>query len=97
MDIIKEKNILFVTHTQSQCGIYEFGKNIAESLQKSEKYNFIKLECSSLIELKNAIKLYAPSAIIYNYHPTILPWLTYTFLPHGLHRNEIYDIQIPQI
>jgi hypothetical protein len=97
MDTVKVKNILFVTHIQSQCGIYEFGKNIVESLERSKKYNFIKVECWSMVDLKNAIELHTPSAIIYNYHPTILPWVTHTYLPHGLHKNAIFSIKIPQI
>ncbi|MFA6091269.1 MAG: hypothetical protein WC774_05870, partial [Candidatus Gracilibacteria bacterium] len=77
-----KKTILFITHKESQCGIYEFGKNIAEILKTSTKYTFIKVECGSMEDLFDNIKQYNPSAIIYNYHPAVMPWLTNTHLPH---------------
>lgn len=92
-----KKTILFITHKESQCGIYEFWKNIAEILKTSTKYTFIKVECWSMKDLFDSIKQYNPSAIIYNYHPAVMPWLTNTHLPHILYENNIFQINIPQI
>jgi hypothetical protein len=71
------KNIvLFVSQKEKKCGVYQYGKNITNSLRKSRKYRFIFCECGSRKDLDNAISLFNPKAIIYNYYPAILPWLT---------------------
>ena len=89
-------NILFVSHKKAQCGVYEFGKNITDVLQHSRRYQFIRVECSSLTELQTAIAENAPAAIIYNYHPSVLPWLAAQIGPK-LYKSNIASIQIPQI
>lgn len=88
--------ILFVSHKKTQCGIYEFGKNIFNVLEKSHLYNFIKVECSTLNDLTAAIAEYSPAAIIYNYHPSVLPWIATKIAPR-LFKNNITSINIPQI
>ncbi|QQG52628.1 MAG: hypothetical protein HY931_00120 [Candidatus Falkowbacteria bacterium] len=96
MPKLESKNILFISHKKKRCGIYEFGKNIANSLQKSQKYNFIYQECSSLKELAESIKEHNPAAIIYNYHPFTIPWVTTRIMPR-IYRNNLTNITIPQI
>lgn len=93
---IMNKTILFVSHKKSQCGVYEFGKNITDVLQYSNRYQIIRVECSSLIALQIAIEQHNPDAIIYNYVPSVLPWLT-TKIGPKLHINNISYIPIPQI
>lgn len=88
--------ILFVSHKKTQCGVYEFGKNIADALQQSKRYRFIRVECSSLIELQAAIAENAPIGIIYNFHQFVMPWMTTQTGPN-LFRNNIGSIRIPQI
>ena len=73
---MKKLTVLFVSHFKSQCGVFEFGKNIFQTISQSNKYNFIWLECDSLLRLKNAINENNPSIIIYNYHPATMPWLS---------------------
>jgi SAM-dependent methyltransferase len=90
------KNILFVSHKKAQCGVYEFGKSLFEILQRSNHYKFIKAECSSLKELESAIASNKPVAIIYNYHPSVLPWITAKKTPH-IFKNNTTSINIPQI
>src|SRR5438067_422674 len=90
------KTIFFVSHKKAQCGIYEFGTNIFTALKKSHRYNFIKVECSDLTDLNAAIEKYAPSAIIYNYHPSVLSWIATKVAPR-LYRNNITNVNIPQI
>jgi hypothetical protein len=70
-----KKNILIISHKEQQCGVYQFGRNISNALLKSEKYNFIYAECSSADEYFSALSKFTPSAIIYNYYPSTLPWL----------------------
>lgn len=86
------KTILFVSHKKSQCGVYEFGKNITDMLQHSKRYQFIRAECSSLIELQAAIAENVPAGIIYNYSSLVFPWFG-----TELYRDNIASIQIPQI
>lgn len=91
------KIILFITHKKSQCWVYEFWKNISDELIKSKKYKFIRVECWNLSELKDSIKKYNPSAIIYNYHPSVMSWLTRRIIPIYIYRSNIINIKIPQI
>jgi len=80
--------ILIVSHKQKQCGIYQYGVNITEALQKSSCYSFAYAECSNYAELKNAVSQTNPAAIIYNYYLATMPWL----------RKEITkQFQIPQL
>ena len=93
---LMNKKILFVSHKKAQCGVYEFGKNITDVLQHSKRYQFIRVECSSLAELQTAIAENSPVGIIYNYYPSVLPWLT-TIIGHKLYKSNIATIPIPQI
>jgi len=70
-----EGKILLISHKEKQCGIYQYGVNIAEVLRKSKRYGFIYCECNSERELANAIRKYDPLAVIYNYYPATMPWL----------------------
>jgi SAM-dependent methyltransferase len=90
------KKILFITHTKAQCGVYEFGDEIFNAISSSSRYQFIKAEINSLKELLNLIDTHAPSAIIYNYHPSVMPWLC-TKLSKGVYKNNVAHIKIPQI
>lgn len=91
-----KKKILFVSHKKAQCGVYEFGVNIFEVLQKSLSFNFVKAEISSKVELHKSIEAQKPQAIIYNYHPAIMPWLATKVLPK-CYVNNIVNIKIPQL
>lgn len=90
------KKILFISHPKKQCGVYEFGKCVFNVISASQKYDFIKVECESLDELNKAVNKHNPSAIIYNYHPTVLPWLC-TKISKGIYRNNLVGIKAVQI
>lgn len=90
------KKILFVSHNKTHCGVYEFGKNITDALQYSKHYQFIRAECSSLIELQKVVHRETPDGIIYNYYPSVLPWVA-TKIGPKLYRNNIALFPIPQI
>jgi SAM-dependent methyltransferase len=90
------KTVLFVSHKKAQCGVYEFGKSITDVLQHSKRYQFIRVECSSFAELTTAIERNGPTAIIYNYMPSVFPWVT-TRISRKLYKNNIATINIPQI
>jgi len=88
--------ILFVTHRKKQCGVYEFGIRLFEAIKVSAKYHFVHAACDSLDELKNTIQAEAPIAIIYNYHPSVLPWIC-TKVAKGCYRNHISNFKPLQI
>jgi SAM-dependent methyltransferase len=90
------KTVLFVSHKKAKCGVYEFGKSVTDVLQVSKNYQFIRVECSSLDDLQKAIAINVPAAIIYNYYPSVLPWVA-TRIGPKLYRTNIASIQIPQI
>jgi FkbM family methyltransferase len=71
-----KETILIVSHKQKQCGIYQYGVNITEALQKSSRYSFAYAECANYAELNNAVAQTNPAAIIYNYYLATMPWLT---------------------
>ena len=75
--IQRKLNILFINHKSSQCGVYEFGRNIGLAL-KTSKYAFLYYECDSAAELSAAVQENDPALIIYNYHPSTMPWVTST-------------------
>ena len=83
----KEK-ILFVSHKNNQCGVYQYGINIINTIQKSKKYSFVYKECSNRKELLDAINQLQPKSIIYNHHPQTLPWVN---------QDLKEEISIPQI
>ena len=76
-DYARENTILIVSHKNQQCGVYQYGRNITQTLQKSTRYLFAYAECSSAEELRQAIIQTNPSVIIYNYYPATMPWLNH--------------------
>ncbi len=75
-DEVEKKVILLVSHKEKQCGIHQYAINISEALQKSTRYNFGYVECSNQEELHKVVVKTDPAAIIYNYYPATMPWLT---------------------
>jgi SAM-dependent methyltransferase len=67
--------VLIISHKEKQCGVYQYGRNIADTLRKSEVYDFRYAECSSPEELFSIVHQVLPAAVIYNYYPSTLPWL----------------------
>lgn len=70
----KVTRVLFVNHKRSQCGVYEFGRNIGDALEGAT-FEFIYQECGSADELENIVSCDAFDAIIYNYNPATMRWL----------------------
>lgn len=91
------KTVLFVTHkTRKQCGVYDFGRQVFHALSGSVKYRFVKAECDSLAELLQSIETYRPDVIIYNYHPSVMPWVC-TRVAKGIYRNNLAGIRAVQM
>jgi len=73
--IVEKPVVLLVTHTQQQCGVYQYAVNISQALQRSQVFQFSYQECSNAEELQKAVRDYNPAAIIYNYHPLTMSWV----------------------
>ncbi len=91
-----QKKILFVSHRKARCGVYEYGRRVTDVLQKSGRYAFIRVECSSLAELEAAVVVHAPDALLYNYMPSVFPWIAPMVAPK-VYRNNIAAIPVTQI
>ena len=68
--------VLLVSHKEKKCGVYQYGISISEALKISQKYAFVYAECSSEGELFDLLDQIQPSAIIYNYHPQTMSWMS---------------------
>lgn len=91
-----DNKVLFITHKKTQCGVYNFGIDVLDVLKNSQKFQFIHVECSSVIELEKAINVHHPVLVIYNYHPSVMPWVAGRIAPKIL-KNNVSAILIPQI
>src|SRR3989442_1967820 len=67
--------ILFVNYAEQRCGVYQYGKNIFEAINKSQKYLFHYVEVLSLEEIDSCVAKLGCEAIIYNYHPQTLTFI----------------------
>ena len=67
--------VLYVTHKEKHCGVYQFGARVYDAIKQSAVFNFIYAECTEKAELFNAVTTHQPSAIIYNYYPSTMSWL----------------------
>jgi SAM-dependent methyltransferase len=67
--------VLFVSHTDTACGVYQYGANVAAAIKKSARYTISYVECANEDVFVSAVGRVSPSAIIYNYYQSTLPWL----------------------
>jgi len=94
-------NVLFVSNPGPRCGVHQFGKATAAALTKSKRFNFIYLECSDVTgsaKYLDALQRFKPVAVIYNWHPQTMCWLSEhlldevnRLLPHLKHGGIVHD------
>ncbi|HEX9081557.1 MAG TPA: methyltransferase domain-containing protein, partial [Holophagaceae bacterium] len=68
--------VLLVNHPQQQCGIHQYGRNLAGALARSSRYEVRYRECSSEADLRLALADERPAAVVFNYYILTMPWLT---------------------
>jgi len=73
-------NILIVNHNVENCGVYQYGKRVADICHKSKHFNFHYIEITTTDELFLNIEDKSPSVIIYNYLPSTIPCITSVIL-----------------
>lgn len=78
--------ILFLNHSRSQCGVYDYGIRIYNIWKQSQYYVLDYYEVSSLQDYES-IPFSTYHAIIYNYHPCTMTWLN----QHTI-KQDIYNI-----
>jgi SAM-dependent methyltransferase len=73
--VTAQQTVLFVSSTAPNCGVYQFGRRIGDSLKQSQAFDFRYCECGNPDDLVQAIATNRPSLIIYNHHSATLPWV----------------------
>jgi SAM-dependent methyltransferase len=71
--------VLFITNPAAQCGVHEYCKRTLETLTRSTRLDVSYREMphdTSPEQLEALVHEVRPEAIIYNYHPLTMSWLT---------------------
>jgi hypothetical protein len=68
--------VLFITHKIHNCGVYQYGKRVYDILKNENKLNYKWVEIEEYSEYLLALSSGNYSAIIYNYHDSVMTWLT---------------------
>jgi len=90
------RSVLFVSHGQQHCGVYQFGKNTFDAIKSSLKYRIEWVECNSISDLTAKIQRHNPDVIIYNYHPSTMPWLTTKLAPR-IFKSNVSGLPVIQV
>ena len=69
-------NVVFINHTQKQCGVYQYGKRMSDILKTDERYSFHYFECDSYNEFLTKINGLEINYIVYNWHNSTMGWLS---------------------
>jgi len=73
------KTIGLVSGPVRNCGIHTYASCVHEILQHSTKYQFLFFEVNTASEMMALARKHQVSAVIYNWHPSIMPWCTGAF------------------
>lgn len=67
--------ILFVNHSEEQCGVHQFGDMIGLALEKyQERYEWVYALADDPQTFKNIYNSVEPDAVIFNWFPTTMAW-----------------------
>ena len=72
--------VLFVNHTQKQCGVYQFGKRVYELSSTSKITDYYYLETETESEFMSKLEEVKPDVVIYNWYPVTMSWLSESFI-----------------
>lgn len=70
------KKVLFLNHSQTHCGVYQFGKRVYTLASKSRVVEYIYKELETKGEYLQFLSEIQPDYIIYNWYPITMHWLT---------------------
>lgn len=68
-------NVVFVNHTEKQCGVYQYGKRMSDILKNDIRYSLFYIECDDYGQFMLKIKELEIDYIIYNWHCLTMKWL----------------------
>lgn len=67
--------VLFVNHSQKQCGVYQYGKRLADILKKDYRFNFEYEEIDDQNKFLHLTNESNYDYIVYNWHSLTMSWL----------------------
>jgi hypothetical protein len=85
-------NVLFINHSQQQCGVYQFGKRVADIIQRSNKYNIVYTEIQNITEFNSIISKNQYKVVIYNWYPSTMTWASPSHV--AKHKNNFVQVGI---
>lgn len=68
--------VLFINHSQQECGVYQYGKRVSDIISVDERYSVFYIEVNNSLEFINEVNRISPDIIIYNWHEATMRWLT---------------------
>lgn len=69
--------ILIINHgPYIKCGVYRHAERMGDILSKSAKHEFIHVCANSAEDIIALYEEQKPEVILYNYYPSIMPWIT---------------------
>lgn len=94
-------SIIYINHSQSQCGVYEIGKRIYELFDKSKlPIKYFETPINGLTEYMNIMEEHNPKYVLYNYYPGTLQYIHKGLLekyPNAKHYGIIHDPLTPEM
>jgi hypothetical protein len=86
------KNVLLVNRKTTNCGVHQYGLNIFESLEKSNKNKYFYLETNDSETLINFLNNNKIDVIIFNYIIWVMGWITNDLISSLFLNYKIYFI-----
>jgi hypothetical protein len=84
-------NILIVNHQKSQCGIYQYGINLYESLKLDSSNFYYYFETNNFQSLLQFLNKFQIDVVVFNWHSATMPWITNETIKH-LQKYKLYFI-----
>lgn len=69
------KTILFCNSSEPACGVYQYGCQLYDALDTSDKFEFSYYQPGGLEEMAADLVEYDAAAVIYNWHPDMGGWM----------------------
>jgi hypothetical protein len=66
--------VVFLSHSEQQCGVHQFGKQIFEALRASTTFQFNYCEVGDASELLSIVEKINPRVILLNFHQLTIGW-----------------------
>jgi hypothetical protein len=82
--------VLYVNHGHSErCGVHDLGRRHAQLIARSDDVDLVYVEVDDLATYHQAMESHDPDAVIVNYMPGIMPWVTEAIKRHRATRIAV--------